>query len=129
MFSQIVLVTEDDLRDQSLNSSTDSRVAMDRNNASDGNKAVLVIIELPEDINEDTWKNIYSTYVGKIERGSKIIITSRSRKISEFGTTQALILNYLTREAFWYFKVVTFGSADPEEQPKWHQRPWRLRWI
>ncbi|TVU16968.1 hypothetical protein EJB05_32972, partial [Eragrostis curvula] len=119
LFSRIVLVTEDDLKDPCLNTSNDNRVIKYQNDASNGNEAILVIIELPKDIDEDTWKGIYSIFVGRIARGSKILITSRSSKITKFGTTQALVLNYLTREAFWYFfKVVTFGSADPEEQPK-----------
>ncbi|KAK8456814.1 hypothetical protein SEVIR_3G077925v4 [Setaria viridis] len=102
-----------------LNNTKNSCAVSKYQSISDGNKALLLIIELPKDIDEDTWKNIYSTYVGGIASGSKVIITCQSRKIIEFGTTQALVLNHLTREAFWYFfKVLTFGSTDPEEQPK-----------
>lgn len=120
LFSQIVLITEDDLKEQMLNSSKDSRTVIKyQSNASAINKDQLFIFELPKDVDEATWKNIYSTYVGGITRGSKVIITCRSRKIINFGTTQALVLNYLSREEFWYFfKVVTFGSTDPVEQPK-----------
>uniref|UniRef100_A0A0E0C7B7 Disease resistance N-terminal domain-containing protein n=1 Tax=Oryza meridionalis TaxID=40149 RepID=A0A0E0C7B7_9ORYZ len=47
---------------------------------------------------------------------SKIIITSRSRKIESFGTTKALQLDFLPKEAFWYlFKTVAFGSTNPED--------------
>jgi hypothetical protein len=46
-------------------------------------------------------------------------VTSRSKDIINFGTTQALSLNFLSQEAYWYFfKALLFGSADPEEQPK-----------
>lgn len=120
LFSEIILITEDDLKEQMLNDTKDScAVIKCQSNASDGNKVQLLIIELPKDIDEDMWKNIYSTYVGRIASGGKVIITGRSRKIIDFGTTQALVLNYLTKEAFWYFiKVLTFGGTDPEEQPK-----------
>ncbi|WVZ88657.1 hypothetical protein U9M48_035151, partial [Paspalum notatum var. saurae] len=51
--------------------------------------------------------------------GSKIIVTSRSEKITNFGTTQDLWLNFLPREACWYFfKVLSFGSTHAEDQPK-----------
>lgn len=52
-------------------------------------------------------------------RGSKIVITSRHEKITNFGTTQALRLRPLPCEAYWYFfKVRVFGSTDPEEHAK-----------
>ncbi|CAL5077623.1 unnamed protein product [Urochloa decumbens] len=48
-------------------------------------------------------------------RTSKIIIANRSANITEFGTTQALNLKYLSFEASWYFfKTIAFGSMDPE---------------
>ncbi|KAF8667033.1 hypothetical protein HU200_053205 [Digitaria exilis] len=120
LFSQIILITEADLKEQVLHNTKDTYAVIKyQGGASEGNKALLLIIELPKDINDDSWKNIYSIYVGRIASGSKVIITSRSRKIIHFGTTQALELNYLTKEEFWYFfKVLTFGSTDPEEQPK-----------
>jgi hypothetical protein len=52
-------------------------------------------------------------------RGSKIIITSRSDKVMKLGTTQALALKHLSREAYWYFfKTLTFGSTDPTVHPR-----------
>jgi hypothetical protein len=54
-----------------------------------------------------------------IPRGSKILITSQSENIINFGTTQALNLKFLSRAAYWYyFKALVFGSTDPEEQSK-----------
>jgi hypothetical protein len=51
--------------------------------------------------------------------GSKIIITSRSEKMVSFGTTEAIKLSSLSKEAYWYFfKMLVFGSTDPEEHPK-----------
>ncbi|CAL4947705.1 unnamed protein product [Urochloa decumbens] len=50
---------------------------------------------------------------------SKIVVTSRSEKIANFGTTQTLQLKPLPREAFWYFfKTVAFGSTDAEDHPE-----------
>jgi len=81
---------------------------------------LLVIIELSEDVvEEDTWKWWYLASAACLESGSKIVITSRSSKIINFGTTQALVLTALPIEAYWYFfKVLKFGSANPEDQPK-----------
>ncbi|XP_024314564.1 uncharacterized protein LOC112270731 [Brachypodium distachyon] len=89
LFSQILLVGEDDLRRRSQNANDDGHMTKQPNGA----------------LTEKEY--------------SKIIITSRSSKILDFGTVQPLVLSDLPREAFWYFfKVLTFGSADPKEQPK-----------
>jgi hypothetical protein len=54
-----------------------------------------------------------------VPHGSQIIVTSRSEKITKFGTTQAVTLKYLPHEAYWYFlKTLTFGSMDPKVQPR-----------
>jgi len=50
---------------------------------------------------------------------SKIIVTSRSEKIAGFGTSQALELKPLHREAYWYFfKTIALGSTDAMDQPE-----------
>ena len=80
---------------------------------------MLVITELLEDVEEDTWKRWYVVSAACLESGSKIVITSRSSKVIKFGTTHALVLNVLPIEAYWYFfKVLSFGSANPEDQQK-----------
>ncbi|CAL5075045.1 unnamed protein product [Urochloa decumbens] len=119
-FSQIVLVPQDDLKDNRLSTLKDRGLTIFQNNQlNNGNGRLLVIIELSEDVGEVAWKRLYVAYAGCLESGSKIIVTSRSSKIMNFGTTQALLLNTLPIEAFWYFfKLSTFGSADPEEHPK-----------
>lgn len=77
----------------------------------------LVIIELVGNIDDSAWRTFTSQ--SSIPRGSKIIITSQSESIVNFGTTHALNLKFLSREAYWYyFKALVFGSADPEEKPK-----------
>ncbi|TVU40514.1 hypothetical protein EJB05_13981, partial [Eragrostis curvula] len=48
----------------------------------------------------------------------KVVITSRSNKIIKFGTTPALVLNFLPPEAYWYFfKILAFGSVDSRDHP------------
>lgn len=50
--------------------------------------------------------------------GSKIIVTSRSDRIVDLGTTEALRLGLVPREAYWYFfKSLAFGGTDPEDHP------------
>ncbi|CAL5080705.1 unnamed protein product [Urochloa decumbens] len=119
-FSQIVLVPQDDLKDNRLSTLKDRGMTIFQNNQlNNGNGRLLVIIELSEDVGEVAWKRLYVASASCLESGSKIIVTSRSSKIMNFGTTQALLLNTLPIEAFWYFfKLSTFGSADPEEHPK-----------
>ncbi|KAF7051177.1 hypothetical protein CFC21_059446 [Triticum aestivum] len=71
------------------------------------------------DLDKDLWGNLCSLCRQSTTSGSKIIITSRSDKITNFGTTQSLVLKHLSDEAFWYFfKVITFGSTDPKMHPR-----------
>ncbi|KAL6647744.1 hypothetical protein ACP70R_015181 [Stipagrostis hirtigluma subsp. patula] len=102
-FTQILFVTEDDLG---------------KGLTTEGNERLLAIIELTENIDEAALRRYLASATGHASV-IKIIITSRSRKIMNFGTTQALMLNFLPLEAYWYFfKVRTFGSADPNYEPK-----------
>ncbi|PAN28762.1 hypothetical protein PAHAL_5G177600 [Panicum hallii] len=81
----------------------------------------LVVIELVRDVDDNTWwRRTMSALRGRRTTPvSKIIVTSRSEKIASFGTTQALELKPLPREAYWYFfKTIAFGSADAEDQPE-----------
>ncbi|CAL5010016.1 unnamed protein product [Urochloa decumbens] len=85
------------------------------NDAVDGR--LLVIMELVGDVDDEAWKKLCSSCPHP--HGSKIIITSQSEQITRLGTTQALRLEHLQFEAFWYFfKVLVFGSTDPEEHPR-----------
>jgi hypothetical protein len=82
-------------------------------------KRVLVVVELSGDLYEDAWNRLYLASKQSICSGSKIIVTSRSDKIVRFGTTRALTLKLLSHEAYWYFfKVLTFGSNDPNTHPR-----------
>lgn len=82
----------------------------------------LVVIELDGDVEENIWwRRTVSTLRGRQSTTPvrKIIVTSRSDKIASFGTTQALELRLLPREAYWYFfKTIAFGSTDAEDQPE-----------
>uniref|UniRef100_A0A0E0N1T2 Disease resistance N-terminal domain-containing protein n=1 Tax=Oryza rufipogon TaxID=4529 RepID=A0A0E0N1T2_ORYRU len=74
--------------------------------------------ELACDIIDQTWQSLKSS-MSCWARGSKIIITSRSDKIENLGTTAAIRLDLLHPEAYWYlFKMLAFGSRNPDEHPK-----------
>uniref|UniRef100_A0ACD5WU30 Uncharacterized protein n=1 Tax=Avena sativa TaxID=4498 RepID=A0ACD5WU30_AVESA len=80
---------------------------------------LLLVIEVFGDLDEDQWETMWSLSTLFPTSGSKIIITSRSDKITKLGTTQPLTLKLLSREAFWYFfKLITFGSTDPDMHPR-----------
>ncbi|KAB8083276.1 hypothetical protein EE612_005412 [Oryza sativa] len=83
-------------------------------------KQSLAIIELVDEMDDETWKKILHSLRGDhIAPVSKIIIMSRSNKIELFGTTKALQLDFLPKEVFWYFfKTIAFGSTSPVEEPK-----------
>ncbi|KAJ1265048.1 hypothetical protein BS78_08G048400 [Paspalum vaginatum] len=88
-------------------------------NDSQSDGEILVIVELDGDVEEGAWRRLFTASQSWLPSGSKIIVTSRSQKIRNFGTTQALTLDFLPREASWYFfKVLLFGSAYAEDQPK-----------
>ncbi|KAL6842151.1 hypothetical protein ACP4OV_028130 [Aristida adscensionis] len=107
-FSRIMFFTEEDLS-----------AIKHQNHVSNRDERVLVIVEVNEDINEAVWSTIYSSSKRYAANGGKIIICSRSDNIARFGTTRALKVEYLSREAYWYFfKGLAFGSVDPEEEPE-----------
>jgi hypothetical protein len=117
-FTRIVLITQYDLKDKGLTTLEDAGVVYYQHNSMNENERTLSIIEFSEDIDEAAWK-CYLASATFHSSVVKIIITSLSNKIINFGTTQALVLNLLPPEAYWYFfKVLTFGSADPKDQPK-----------
>ncbi|RCV09195.1 hypothetical protein SETIT_2G008000v2, partial [Setaria italica] len=89
-----------------------------RDHFSESYRRLLVVVELVGDLNKDAWNRLYSA-MQHVPSGSKVIVTSRSDKITKFGTTQALRMKYVSCEAYWYFfKTLTFGSTDPETHPR-----------
>uniref|UniRef100_J3N0S2 Disease resistance N-terminal domain-containing protein n=1 Tax=Oryza brachyantha TaxID=4533 RepID=J3N0S2_ORYBR len=81
-------------------------------------RRVLFVIEFTADTDDEHWKKFYisSMHMG---RGSKIIIISRIERISRFGTVRPVHLSSLSLGEYSYlFKVLAFGSTNPEEHPQ-----------
>uniref|UniRef100_A0ACD5THD1 Uncharacterized protein n=1 Tax=Avena sativa TaxID=4498 RepID=A0ACD5THD1_AVESA len=113
-FSRIVLFTEDDLEEEDRGGVVKHEGPL---NLKDG--MILVILELEGDVGDDAWRNLCSASERYPAGDRKMIISSRSAKIARFGTAQALRVQFLTPEAYWYFfKALTFGSTDPGAEPK-----------
>uniref|UniRef100_A0ACD5T858 Uncharacterized protein n=1 Tax=Avena sativa TaxID=4498 RepID=A0ACD5T858_AVESA len=116
-FSLILFYRKNDLKEESVTIFIDNCVIQHRNIASDEERS-LVVIELLGDVDEGEWKRLLHTSERCMTHGSKIIITCRSEKVISFGTTKAIKLNCLSKEAYWYFfKMLVFGSTDPEDHP------------
>ncbi|KAM0926320.1 hypothetical protein ACQ4PT_003438 [Festuca glaucescens] len=116
-FSQILCFNGDDFQD-AVETLRDSGKIKHQNRGMGGGRT-LIVIELLLDIDTNVWKRLYSAARSRIGSGSKIIIASRSDKITRFGTTQPIRLQCISREAYWYFfKVRTFGSTSLEDHPK-----------
>ncbi|KAF0924260.1 hypothetical protein E2562_009967 [Oryza meyeriana var. granulata] len=116
-FSLILYYSGDDLRNEKVETFSEICQTKHRNDAGDGR--LLLIIELLGDVDDRIFKETYSSFIKQMTHGMKIIITSRSEKITRLGATQALRLNFLPFQAYWYFfKVLAFGSTDPEQHPK-----------
>ncbi|KAF6997050.1 hypothetical protein CFC21_013308 [Triticum aestivum] len=117
-FSLILLYTGNNLQDETMTTFRDHCVIKHQNISLDEEKS-LVVIELLGDVDKGVWKKLLHSSERCMPHGSKIIITSRSEKVASLGTTEAVRLNYLSKEAYWYFfRMLVFGSTDPEEQPK-----------
>ncbi|KAL6880310.1 hypothetical protein ACP4OV_011875 [Aristida adscensionis] len=117
-FSRIIFLSGDDFRELNQGNLRDEGRTNPQNSGSNVEK-FLVIIEQVGHFDESSWEKLYSASRSNIPAGSKIIITSRSENIMNFGTRRALRLTYLSREAYWYyFKALVFGSEDPEGQQK-----------
>lgn len=119
-FSQILVVNGDDVNGENLATLKDKAAIVHQNNTLGENQRLLAIFELSEDADEVAWNGLFLSFARSLPiRECKIIITSRSNKIKRFGTTHALALHFLPPEAYWYFfKNLTFGSADSNDQPR-----------
>ncbi|KAM0894519.1 hypothetical protein ACQ4PT_024469 [Festuca glaucescens] len=117
-FSLILLYSGNDLKDETPASFKDHCVIKHQSIAS-GEERLLVVINLLRDVDQGLWKRLLDSKQRCMTPGSKVIITSPSEKMLSFGTTEAIKLNYLSKEAYWYFfKMLVFGSTDPHEHPK-----------
>ncbi|CAL5077966.1 unnamed protein product [Urochloa decumbens] len=120
-FSKIVVITGDEINNESPTSMFNNRgVIVYQDNTLRKNDRLLTIIEFSRDVvDQETWNSLYSSACAVLGSGSKIIMTSTSDEIINFGTTQALVLNFLSQEAYWYFfKTITFGSTDSDDHPE-----------
>jgi len=118
-FSEIMFVTDHDLRDEKLSYLGEKCLKKYQNSMLHKYGRLLIVVEVAGDINQSEWKRLYAASKRCLTSGSKIIITSRSDKITELGTTRAITLKYLSYEAYWYFfKTLTFGSTDPMMHPR-----------
>ncbi|KAL6647281.1 hypothetical protein ACP70R_014718 [Stipagrostis hirtigluma subsp. patula] len=128
-FSRIVYVAPSDHEEVDMATLRRSGVIKHRNHAIDEER-VLAIVELDgiKNDSEGVEGTVIEGLLGRLHSAfeasipncvSKIIVTSRSDKISSIGTVEPLRLQPFTQEAFWYFfKVRAFGSADAAEHPK-----------
>ncbi|KAF6985810.1 hypothetical protein CFC21_003626 [Triticum aestivum] len=117
-FSLILLYSGNDLKDETAMTFRDHCVIKHQNIAS-GKERSLVVIDLLGNVDEEAWKRLLHSAESCMMCGSKIIVTSRSEKIVRFGTAEAIKLSCLSEEAYWYFfKMLVFGSTDPEEHPR-----------
>ncbi|KAF8731421.1 hypothetical protein HU200_016483 [Digitaria exilis] len=117
-FSRIILLSDYDFREGRQCALRDQGRIKYQNNESN-EETFLVIVELHGIVVESAWRRLHSAYQSSVSTRSRIIITSRSKDIINFGTTPAHSLNFLSQEAYWYFfKALLFGSADAEEQPE-----------
>ncbi|XP_037414043.1 disease resistance protein RGA2-like [Triticum dicoccoides] len=117
-FSLIVFFSGNDLKGGNLATLKGSGVIKHQNLASSPHGDSLAVIELAGDMDEETWRGLYTSAASHLTPGSKIILTSRSDKIASLGTAESLMLKSLSQEAYWYFfKTVAFGSTNPGEHP------------
>ncbi|XP_021306584.1 uncharacterized protein LOC8083594 [Sorghum bicolor] len=76
----------------------------------------LLVVHFASDVDDEVWLKFYSSAAKQMGRGSKIVIVSRVRMLSRLGTVQPICLNNLSHQEYSYlFKVLAFGSTNPEE--------------
>jgi hypothetical protein len=117
-FSRIVFFSEDDFNKDGVTTFMDGGILKHQQD-NNGKDTWLVVVSVPGDIDEVAWRRLYLASATEFANNSKIIITSQSNQVMNFGTTPSLLLNFLADEEYWYFfKALAFGSADPGEHPK-----------
>ncbi|GJN25017.1 hypothetical protein PR202_gb12799 [Eleusine coracana subsp. coracana] len=118
-FSKILCVSQDSIKDEKRIATLSDCDVIKHHNHTIQEERMLVIIELTGEIDEGTWRELYSDCKHHLASGSKIIVASRSETIARLGTTQALRVQFFAQKAYWYFfKVRTFGSTKTEDHPK-----------
>ncbi|KAJ1287459.1 hypothetical protein BS78_02G011600 [Paspalum vaginatum] len=120
-FSEVVLLTDHDFRDEMMFALPLRQGCAPEHQFFTTRKEgrLLVIVEVTGDVTEEAWNKFCSSFRRSTSNGAKIIITSRSDKITKLGTTGVVTLTYPSKEAHWYFfRTLTFGSTDPEQHPR-----------
>ncbi|XP_066391795.1 putative disease resistance RPP13-like protein 1 [Miscanthus floridulus] len=114
-FAETVFLSDQDFAYDGLAAFREGLSAKNRTSSDHGTRRMLLVVEVAGiDLDEDVWNMLYSASKHWMPMGSKIILTSRSVKVAELGTTQALTLKPLSHEAYWYFfRTLAFGSTDP----------------
>lgn len=91
------------------------------------NARSLVIVELVRDIDDATWRRFHSFICCRNSGNNKVILISRMEVVSSLGTTPALRLKKLRCDEYWYFfKTLSFGSANPEEHEELASLAWKI---
>ncbi|GJN10463.1 hypothetical protein PR202_ga28558 [Eleusine coracana subsp. coracana] len=119
-FSKIWFLRDHDFTDDELATFTEGFALKHQdcvNLEKDGR--LLIVVDLDRDLNEEAWNKLYLAYKRCVPSSSKMIVVNQSDKITKLGTVEALTLNYMSYEAYWYFfKTLTFGSTDPKMHPR-----------
>ncbi|KAM3393421.1 hypothetical protein ACQJBY_014231 [Aegilops geniculata] len=78
----------------------------------------LVVIEFASDVDDNDWNKFHSFFI-RMERGSKIIIISKLKRLARFGSVKPIFLSLLSDDELRYlFNKLAFGSVDPAEHPR-----------
>ncbi|OQU88327.1 hypothetical protein SORBI_3002G013600, partial [Sorghum bicolor] len=114
-FAETVFLSDHDFAYDGLAAFRKGLSAKNHTSSDHGTRRMLLVVEVAGiEFDEDVWNRLYSASKHWMPMGSKIILTSRSVEVAKLGTTQALTLNPLSHEAYWYFfRTLAFGSTDP----------------
>ncbi|XP_040384267.1 putative disease resistance protein RGA4 [Oryza brachyantha] len=78
----------------------------------------LVIVEFASDVDDNDWRKFYSSLTS-LNRGNKVIILTRVKKLVRFGTVKPITLDIMVYEEYRYLlKTLSFGSANPADHPQ-----------
>jgi len=78
----------------------------------------LVVIEFAFDVDDNDWKKFHSFFI-RMDRGSKMIIISKLKRLARFGSVKPIFLTVLSYDELRYlFKTLVFRSVDPAEHPR-----------
>ncbi|XP_052134653.1 disease resistance protein RGA2-like [Oryza glaberrima] len=78
----------------------------------------LLIVEFVSDVDDNDWGTFHSSLMS-LNKGNKVIILSRIKKLERFGTVRAITLDRMVHEEYRYLlKTLTFGSANPMDYPQ-----------